>query len=251
MQKRKLFQQIMATERKGPSGLHPGAPRVRDRRAALVGPRCKVIVAIGIAALSIAASAQSNLQGGPITAAEWTMLPEYCVDTQGFKYGRGKSPNSEKWVSMMGETFWSLHHYCLGIVKFNRAQRFGTPDVIRRGFLSGALGEFRFVTEKMPEGYVLAPEIFTYVGRTYLLLDQPPQAEAAFGRARSAKKDYWPAYSWWATYLANHGKAADALHVATEGLSYAPQSRPLQLLVRELRGKDSKVHSEVESGPKR
>src|SRR6476620_10050735 len=55
------------------------------------------------------------------TENEWRLLPEYCPDTQGFKYGLGKSPNAAKWVEMMGETFWALHHYCLGILKFGRS----------------------------------------------------------------------------------------------------------------------------------
>jgi hypothetical protein len=180
---------------------------------------------------------EGGLEGGRITPPEWKMLPEYCIDTQGFKYGRGGSPNSAKWESMLGETFWDLHHYCLGIVKFNRAQRYGTPPVLRRGMLTSALGDFQYVVERMPPAYVLSPEIYTYVGRSFLLLDRPKEAEDAFMRAQAAKPSYWPAYSWWASYLASHGQPEKARRVAKDGLTHAPNSRTLQLILADLNSK--------------
>ncbi len=180
---------------------------------------------------------ENGLEGGPITASEWQMLPEYCIDTQGYKYGRGGSPNSAKWEALLGQTFWDLHHYCLAIVKFNRAQRFGTPGVLQRGQLTSALGDFQYVVDRMPPNYVLAPEILTYVGRTLLLLNQPKDAEEAFARAQAAKPSYWPAYSWWAGYLASHGQPEKAKAVAKEGLSHAPNSRTLQLIISDLNSK--------------
>lgn len=182
---------------------------------------------------------ESGLEGGPITASEWKMLPEYCIDTQGFKYGKGQSPNAAKWVALMGETFWHLHHYCLGIVQFNRAQRNSFEPVIRRGFLQSAIDNFQYVTQRMVENFVLAPEIFVYAGRAHLLLKEPKAADEAFARARALKPDYWPAYSWWSTYLANHGQVGTAKALVNAGLEHAPQSRTLQLIKRDLESRSS------------
>ena len=180
---------------------------------------------------------ENGLHGGQITSAEWKMLPEYCIDTQGYKYGRGGSPNSEKWVSLLGDTFWDLHHYCLAIVEFNRGQRIIYDPNERRGFLESAVSDFQYVVQHMPERYVLAPEIYTYLGRTYLLLKTPNDADSAFARARALKPDYWPAYSWWASYLIEQGRTSDARAIVTEGLKHAPASRTLQLIKRDLDSK--------------
>lgn len=177
---------------------------------------------------------ENNLRGGAITDAEWKTLPEYCIDTQGFKYGRGGSPNSAKWVALLGETFWHLHHYCLGIVEFNRAQRLTYGAADRRGFEDSALGDFKYVVERMPDNYVLAPEILTYLGRTYLLLGEVEKADSAFAGARKAKPDYWPAYSWWANYLSSHGEKGKARTIVDMGLANDPGSRTLQSMKREL-----------------
>ncbi len=169
------------------------------------------------------------------TPSELALLPEYCPDTQQFtKYGLGQSPNSAKWVGLMGETFWALHHYCWGILKFNRSQLRAYPGVIRYGLQTSALGEFAFVTRSMPEDYVLAPEIYTYIGRTHLLQHHPMEADAAFAQARRLKPDYWPAYSWWATYLANHGQRDKAREIVTEGLKHSPNAKTLQLILKDL-----------------
>ena len=177
---------------------------------------------------------ENNLRGGPITDAEWKTLPEYCIDTQGFKYGREGSPNSANWVALLGETFWHLHHYCLGIVEFNRAQRLTYGAADRRGFEDSALGDFKYVVERMPENYVLAPEILTYLGRTYLLLGAVEKADSAFASARKAKPDYWPAYTWWANYLRSHGEKGKARAIVDMGLANDPGSRTLQSIKREL-----------------
>jgi hypothetical protein len=172
------------------------------------------------------------------TDEEWRLLPAYCPDTQGFKYGRDGSPNAPKWVAMMGPTFWALHHYCFGILKFSRSQMLGYPPVIRSGLRRSALGEFQFVIRTMPADYILAPEIYTYVGRTHLLMNEPDAANEAFARARSLKPDYWPAYSWLASYLANHGQKEQARALVASGLEHAPNSRTLQLIMGELTGKE-------------
>ncbi len=195
-----------------------------------------ILLAAFLTGASIPAMAKLPTPDSLPTDDEWRLLPAYCPDTQGFKYGHN-SPNAPKWVSIMGETFWGLHHYCLGIMKFNRSQMLGYPPEIRSGIRVSALGEFAFVTRMMPENYILAPEIYTYIGRTHLLLNDPDEANAAFTRARTIKPDYWPAYSWWATYLADHGQKNQARAIATEGLEHSPNSRTLQLIMRDLDGK--------------
>jgi tetratricopeptide (TPR) repeat protein len=171
---------------------------------------------------------ENGLFGGRITEAEWKTLPTYCIDTQGFKYGRGSSPNAAKWEALLGDMFWNLHHYCLGIVEFNRAQRHFFSSTDRTGLADSAVADFQYVVRQMPTGYVLAPEIYTYLGRALLLLSKEVDAGKAFEAARLAKPDYWPAYSWWASYLADHGKVDEARAIVISGLEHAPNSQTLQ-----------------------
>ena len=209
--------------------------RGRLSRSSVLRGAMVCLMAATVAWLPSDGHAQMPAPEGPPTKGELGLLPVYCPDTQGFgKYAAHGSPNGPKWVSMMGDTFWALHHYCLGILKFMRAQRPGYPPEIREGLLTSALGEFGFVVRAMPGDYILAPEIYTYIGRTYLLKNDPVEADAAFAKARTLKPDYWPAYSWLATYLADHGQKEKARAVVAEGLQHAPGSRTLQLIKQDL-----------------
>ena len=72
-------------------------------------------------------------------------------------------------------------------------------------------------------------------------------AAAAFAAARRAKPEYWPAYSWWASYLVDHGKTKEARELANEGLKHAPQSRTLRLILEGLDSKEPKDAKNVRS----
>src|SRR5579864_6167854 len=86
-----------------------GAQPGRDIISRNVARRAVVVF---IAAISLSAGGQAPDPLAKPTPDEWRLLPIYCPDTQGFKYGAHQGPNAEKWVAMMGETFWALHHYC-------------------------------------------------------------------------------------------------------------------------------------------
>ena len=68
--------------------------------------------------------------------------------------------------------------------------------------------------------------------------------------ARSLRRDYWPAYYQWAEYLSRSGRKAEARKLAEEGLSYAPGSKSLRLLVTALGGDPATVpRKAVPEGP--
>jgi tetratricopeptide (TPR) repeat protein len=174
-----------------------------------------------------------------ITNAEIAMLPAYCPDTQTFGHGGQHwgaqsynwSPNAPKWVELMGNGFWALHHYCWALIRLRRAERPGTPAVIQKGHRQAALGDLNFVIENTPPDFILLPEIYTKVGEVQLLLKNYADAEEAFAKARTLKPDYWPAYLQWAEHLRQRGQKAKARELVEEGLSHAPDSKPLQQLL--------------------
>ena len=86
----------------------------------------------------------------------------------------------------------------------------------------------------MPKDFYLAPEIYTYVGRTHLLLKEPQEADRAFAKARAQKPDYWPAYSWWATFLLDGGHLEEARATVEEGLKHSPNERVLLAIKRDI-----------------
>lgn len=190
----------------------------------------------------VLAAAEPSHAGKPanITAAEMALLPVYCPDTMGFGYGdayHNTSPNASKWVAMMGKDFWHMHHHCWALINFRRAERTALPANEKLRLRKEALIDFRYVVTNASKDFVLLPEIYTWMGRTELLLRNPRAAADAFARARTVKPDYSPAYTHWADFLLSQGNRNDAMKVVLEGLQQAPQAKGLLHLYRELGGK--------------
>jgi len=179
-----------------------------------------------------------------ITDAEMALLPEYCADAQTFKYGDAyynTSPNAPKWVGLMGNGFWSIHHYCWALLNLGRAQKPSTSTAVRQFSRESAIEDMKYVIANTTPDFVLLPEIYTKIGDVQLSLKRAPEARDAFAQARSLKPDYWPAYLHWAEYLRQIGQKSDARAVAEEGLSYSPGAKPLQRLFAELGGNPTDI----------
>jgi hypothetical protein len=172
------------------------------------------------------------------------MLPRFCQDVQGIKYGDASyntSPNAAKWVAMMGKGFWHMHHYCWALINYQRAQRTTMPASQKRSALEGVRGDFWYVVNNTEADFVLLPEIYTWIGRMEVLLARPQEADAAFAKARMLKPDYWPAYFHWAEFLRGKGKKADALEVVKAGLQHSPGAKTLLVLFGDLGGKAADI----------
>lgn len=201
--------------------------------------------AIVIGGVLLACSATA-FAGKPVnvTEAELALLPRFCPDTIGFKYGdayTNTSPNAPKWVGMMGKGFWSMHHYCWALINLGRAQKPSMPPSTRQATREYAIEDMRYVIENSTEDFIMLPEIYTKIGEVLLDLKRPSEAREAFVKARSIKPDYWPPYFHWGEYLLRNGQKADARVVVEEGLSYTPQNKSLRNLLTELGGDPSTI----------
>ncbi len=149
-----------------------------------------------------------------LDAREVAVLPRYCKYTQVF---RDKMPGGrdqaqlDYWYSTLGPGFHSMHHYCLGLMKTNRAVRIAsTPQQWKTFYLGSAIDEFDFVLQSVSSDFLLLPEILTKKGENLILLGQGPRGMVELERAIDVKADYWPPYAALADYykgIGNFGKA--------------------------------------------
>lgn len=179
-----------------------------------------------------------------VTDGEMAMLPIYCPDTMGFNYGAAssnRSPLAPKWLAQMGPGFWTMHHYCWGLVNWRRAQSMPKQSMERRNTLVSVVNDYQFVVKNTTPNFVMLPEVLTRMGEVYLELDDVGGAYQAFSRAREIKPDYWPAYSRWAQVLIKSGQKKEAMQLVMVGLEHAPDSEALNELYRGLGGDPSKI----------
>jgi len=203
------------------------------------------LIVVACVALALSTAVQAGKPDN-VTEAEMAVLPPYCPDTQTFKYGNATSnpsPNAPKWVGLMGNGFWAMHHYCWALINLSRAQKPSIPANIRDAMRGYAIDDMKYVLLNTEPDFVLSPEIYTKIGDVELALNRPVEARSAYANARSLKPDYWPAYLNWAEYLRRSGDKAKARELVEEGLSYAPNAKSLSRLLIELGGNPSTVRT--------
>jgi len=199
--------------------------------------------------LVVASVSPASAKPENVTDAEMRLLPQYCPDTQGFKYGYKESPRHRHWENLMGEGFWHMHHYCWALINFNRSMKAGTPADRRRSMWEDILKDYLYVIKNTPADFIMLPEVMTRAGEVEILLKRPNNANALFQRARELKPDYWPAYSRWAEFLIKHGKRKEALAIVESGLEHAPQAKVLLEQKKILGGKTPNAPDSSQSAP--
>lgn len=188
-----------------------------------------------------------------VTESEIALLPRYCIDTEYFeggpKYSNRMSPRAPYWVSIMGEGFWWMHHYCSGLIFFNRAQSSRLRGEHKRYAYIDARLEFAFTINKLEKNFLLLPEIYTKLGEAESRLSNISAASIAFSTARDIKPDYWPAYSKWADILIINNQKVEAKRIVAEGLKHSPNSKVLREQYRTLGGNPSEIQPTTNPAP--
>jgi len=203
---------------------------------------CSAALWLGAAlAPGLPAYAQSN-PGYPDSvyaydAREVAMLPPYCRYTQAFRdrMPGGNNPDQIKhWESVMGATFQAMHHYCMGLMKTNRAILIERTQQYRHFYLDSSIGEFDYVIKNAPEDFVLLPEILTKKGENLIRLGRGALGIQAFARAIELKPDYWPPYAYMSDYYKNTGDPKKARELLEKALSFSPDAKGLKTRMAEL-----------------
>ena len=183
------------------------------------------LVAVALALIAPGAEAQKPPD---VTDGEVALLPPYCPDTQTMSAvdPRG-TEKAARWVAVLGNAFWGLHHYCWGLIRVNRAGHAGVTPQMRRYLYESAINDYQYVLENSQPNFVLLPEIYLRIGEASMELQAYSSALEAFQRSREIKPDYWPAYVRAATVLTRLGKNADAAALLQEGLTRMPNEPAL------------------------
>lgn len=172
-------------------------------------------------------------------AGEIAMLPKYCPDTMGFAYGDASyntSPRAGHWVGLMGKSFWAMHHYCWGLIKYRRATSGVLPAQARLGYLQSANNEWEYVIQHSAPDFIMLPEVYLRLGETHMQLKNYGLASAAFEESRKRKPDYPPPYLRWAEVLVMIGNKKGALAHLELGLRQAPTAPDLIAQYKRLGG---------------
>ena len=218
----------------------------------------RALFATMLLAATATAGAQQRTAPGPnktpvgVTWGELALLPDYCRDAMGILYGDqyyNPSPRAAHWVALMGQGFWSIHHYCYAMAHVRQAEMAGVTQPQRKFIYGRTIPDYLYTLNNSAPDMVLVPEILVRLGEAYLKVGDTANAYSAFEKARQVKPDYWPAYSRWVDVLIKSNLRKDALALARQGLAHAPASEVLRRQYISLGGDPSKVVAVVAASP--
>lgn len=217
---------------------------------------------IGLSAMLVAVSTRTAAQGIPgypdsileFDAREVSRLPPYCIYTAHFREnipGGMNKEDSQRWQTILGEVFQTLHHYCWALMYLHRAKFLATDARTRGWNYSSAIHDIdyvlSYVNSRGLRDFVLLPEILTKKGEALVGLGRGGRALGEFERAIELKPDYWPPYAHISDYYRSIGELTKARETLQSGLSRSPQASGLQRRLKELDEEIAKRGSRVKT----
>ncbi len=183
----------------------------------------------------VAVQAQGGVPGYPesfyaFDPREVAMLPAFCKHTEYFRQkvpGGADAEQVAKWRSIIGDPFVHIHHYCFALLKTNRAVLLTRTAYYRNWYLQDSLGEFQYVLDRVPQNFILLPEILTKRGENLVRLNQGPVGALDFERAIELNSTYWPAYAQLSDHYKGLGQIDKARTVLLSGLEHSPDTPAL------------------------
>jgi tetratricopeptide (TPR) repeat protein len=171
------------------------------------------------------------------------MLPKFCIYTQYFRdrvEGGNDQREISRWYGAMGPHFHSMHHYCFGLMKINRALILAKDQRTRQFYLSDAVSEFDFVLRGAPDEFVMLPEVLMKKGETLLRIGQVAAGLEALEKAIAIRPEFWPPYARISDHHVANGNLAKAREVLEAALSIAPDAPGLKSRLASLEKEEAK-----------
>lgn len=207
-------------------------PRSRSAEEVASAPRLRHGVAAFLFAVAASAGAASPFDASRPSAGEFARLPVYCPHTLAYN-----GPDYQVWLARLGNTFSHIHHYCVGLLKANRAEMPGVPAELRKALYASAVQECYYVIDRAPKDFVLLPEIFYMVGTYFVRQEMYVEALDHFAKSKTAKADYWPPYVEAAKVHMRLKQREKALEWLREGLRHLPEEPQLVGALAEIEGR--------------
>ena len=113
-----------------------------------VAGRCRTFsVVVAVASAFVAGVQAQEIPGYPASVdaydyREIALLPSYCIYTQSFRdrvSGGNNKAAIDGWYARLGPGFHTMHHYCWGLMKTNRALLLSRDQQSRQFYLNDAI----------------------------------------------------------------------------------------------------------------
>ena len=120
-------------------------------------------------------------------------------------------------------------------MKTNRALYLARDQLMRRFYLTDSLDELDYVIRRVPEDFILLPEILARKGENLILLGKGQVGILELEHAIELRPDYSPPYGYISDYYKSLGDIKSARETLERGLELSPDAKGLLRRLDELR----------------
>lgn len=167
--------------------------------------------------------------------AELASLPAFCA-VRAQPYGNQPGhPEVKPWLSIYGQDWIHMHHYCSGLNAINRSYRSANRKE-KENALQNAVSEFDYTLRNISQNTRLSAEVFMARGQALLGLGRTPAANRDLEQALVIDPSLRRAYGLLADSYIALKQRDKALQVISEGIRHNPESTSLKRRYDELGG---------------
>ena len=151
------------------------------------------------------------------TNEELAALPRWCHATRGFSELPGPGNSFKDYMARYGPGWSHVHHYCWALTSIMRYDRFGNSRQAKAGYAMSALGDIRYVLNRVEPDFVLWADIVNKKTRLLIRERELDQAMASAREMLAAYPERADSYGLMAEVLFEVGRRGDARKILEEG----------------------------------
>ncbi len=158
---------------------------------------------------------------------ELKLLPSYCKP-RAHNWGNDRNdPRTKKWYRIFGNNYIHMHHYCQAILYLTKAN-LEFNSLRRTRLLENALEELKYMEKRITPDFVLLPELYIYLSKSYRGLNDLGKAFYYADKAVTLKPDYIKGVIVFADLAVSLGQRDEALKAIEKAIEKKPKSNSLK-----------------------
>lgn len=153
------------------------------------------------------------------SAQELRLLPAYCQGTQQVREISRDPRPIEEYISIYGEAFHHLHHFCWALNAENNALRMRDP-YLKTSKLDYALSDYKYFLDRAPDTFPLLADVYINRSRVLFTLKRDNEGVADLKKAIQLMPEHYLAYARLADYQVRQGDKEAAIKTLIQGIDH-------------------------------
>jgi len=161
-----------------------------------------------------------------LSVSDLALMPKYCHGTQAIRTLSQDPQPIQNYISIYGNSYTHLHHYCGALVTINKYQ-FLQDKLLRESKMRYALTDIQYSIDRSDLDFTFLPDMLAAKARVLSILSRNNEAILVLKKAIEIKPDYVPAIAQLSDFFVNQGDKSQAIKVLETGIDNTERATSL------------------------